>query len=312
MKKYLSPFLLLLTALIWGFAFVAQKSASTLPTFTILFARSLIAVFALTAAVIFFDKISKSERKLFSFKARKIDITKREIIAGVICGSLLFLASALQQSGIAETDAGKTSFITALYVVIVPIYALLWGKKSSLNAWLGIGIAVIGFYLLCIKDGFTIAPSDFLVVLAAFAFAMQIMAVDVLLPGCDGVRLSLVQFATITVLAGIASLVLAPPVEFSAFKTALPDILYLGIASSGIAYTLQIIGQKNTHPALASIILSLESVFGAFFSAIVFAERMSPREYIGCAVVLFAVIISQLDLGKIFKKSTADEHLSCE
>lgn len=304
MKKYLSPLLLLLTALIWGFAFVAQKSASTLPTFTILFTRSFIAVFALIIAVIFFDKVSGSGRKLFSSK--KIDITGREIIAGIVCGSLLFLASALQQLGIADTDTGKTAFITALYVVIVPIYALLWGKKSSFNAWLGIGIAVIGFYLLCIKDGFTIAPSDFIVVLSAFAFAMQIMAVDLLLPGCDGVRLSLVQFATITVLSGIASLIFAPNVEFSALKAAVPDILYLGIASSGVAYTLQIIGQKHTHPALASIILSLESVFGAFFSAIVLRERMSPREYIGCAVVLFAVIISQLDFSKFFKKNNAD------
>ena len=308
MKKHLSPLLLLSSAIIWGLAFVAQKAATAMPTFALLFARSLIAVFALVFVVIILDKISGSERKLFSFKKKKIDITKRERIAGAVCGALLFVASALQQAGIEDTDAGKTSFITALYVVIVPVYALFFGKKSSLNAWLGIGMAIVGFYLLCIKEGFTIAPSDFLVILCAFAFAMQIMAVDLLIDGCNGVRLSLVQFATVTVLSFIASLIFEPAIDFSVVKTVLPEIIYLGVASSGIAYTLQIIGQKNTHPALASIILSLESVFGALFSVIVLSERMSPREYCGCAVVLAAVIISQLDFGKAFKKSSSESN----
>ncbi|MBQ9071481.1 MAG: DMT family transporter [Clostridia bacterium] len=307
MKKYFSPLLLLIAAIIWGFAFVAQKAAAVMPTFSLLFSRSVIAVLALIPAIILLDKFSKSGRKLFSLKEKKIDITKRELISGMICGGLLFLASALQQAGIENTDAGKTSFITALYVVIVPVYALLFGKKSPINAWVGIAVAVVGFYLLCIKDGFSIAPSDLLVFLCAFVFAMQIMAVDLSLPKCDGVRLSLVQFATMTVLSLLAAVVFEPLPSFSLIVSVMPEILFLGVASSGIAYTLQIIGQKNTPPALASILLSLESVFGAIFSAIVLSERMSAREYIGCAVVLLAVIISQLDFSEFLGKRASNK-----
>ena len=302
MKKYLSTLILLLAAIIWGFAFVAQKAASSIPAFTLLFSRSTIAIVALIPIVIIFDKLSKGERKLFGSKGKAVDISKKELIGGIICGIFLFAASALQQIGITDSDAGKTSFITALYVVIVPIYALLLGKKSPLNAWIGIAIAVTGFYLLCIKNGFAIAFSDLLVVMCAFVFAMQIMAIDMVISDCDGIRLSLVQFATVTVLSLVFALIFDPPVDFSAIAASLPELLFLGIGSSGIAYTCQIIGQKNSPPAVASIILSLESVFGALFSAIVLSERMQAKEYIGCALVLAAVIIAQLDFGEIISK----------
>lgn len=302
MKKYVSTLILLLAAVIWGFAFVAQKAASSIPAFTLLFSRSIIAIFALIPITVIFDKLSKGERKLFGSKSKPIDISKKELIGGIVCGIFLFAASALQQIGITDTDAGKTSFITALYVVIVPIYALFFGKKSPVNAWIGIAIAVAGFYLLCIKDGFTIAASDLLVVLCAFVFAMQIMAIDTVISDCDGIRLSLVQFATVTVLSLIFALIFDPPVDLSAISASLPELLFLGIGSSGIAYTCQIIGQKDSEPAVASIILSLESVFGALFSAIVLSERMQAKEYIGCALVLAAVIISQLDFKEIISK----------
>ena len=302
MKKYLSTLILLLAAVIWGFAFVAQKAASSIPAYTLLFSRSIIAIVALIPITLIFDKLSKGDRKLFGSKKKPIDISKKELIGGIVCGIFLFAASALQQIGITDTDAGKTSFITALYVVIVPIYALLLGKRSPINAWIGIAIAVVGFYLLCIKEGFTIAPSDLLVVLCAFVFAMQIMAIDFVISDCDGIRLSLVQFATVTVLSLVFALIFDPPFDFSEITAVLPELIFLGIGSSGIAYTCQIIGQKNSEPAVASIILSLESVFGALFSAIVLSERMQAREYIGCALVLAAVIISQLDLAEIISK----------
>ena len=303
-KKLISPALLLLAAVLWGFAFVMQKAATTVPTFTLLAARGFTAVIALTPSVVLFDKLSGTNRRLFGYNEGRfsVGISKRELLFGTLCGSLLFIASALQQAGIADTDAGKTSFITALYVVIVPIYALLFGKRSPINAWVGIGIAVVGFYLLCIKDGFAIAPSDILVILCAFVFAMQIMAVDIALVKCDGVRLSLVQFTAFSILSFITALIFERPFATDAMADAIPEILYLGICSSGIAYTLQIIGQKNTAPAVASIILSLESVFGALFSAIVLYERMSVKEYIGCTAVLLAVVISQLDLKSIAVK----------
>ncbi len=302
MKKYFSTLILFIAAIIWGFAFIAQKAASSIPAFTLLFSRSLIAIIALIPITVIFDRFSKNGRKLLDVKNKKVGITKKELISGAVCGVFLFAASALQQIGISGTDAGKTSFITALYVVIVPIYALFFGKKSPINTWIGIAIAVVGFYLLCIKEGFTVAPSDMLVVFCAFIFAMQIMAVDLLLPGCDGIRLSLIQFATVTVLSLITALIFERPFDFSAIGKVIPELLFLGIGSSGIAYTCQIIGQKNSEPAVASIILSLESVFGVVFSALILSERMLPKEYFGCALVLMAVIISQLDFREIYSK----------
>ncbi len=317
MKRIISPILCVSAAILWGFSFVAQKATTVVPTFTLLFSRSIVAVFFLVPAVMVFDRLSKNGRTLISLKEKKIGITKGELLGGTLCGAFLFTASALQQAGIANTDAGKTSFITALYVVIVPIYALLIGRRSPLNAWIGIGIAVVGFYLLCIKEGFTIAPSDLLVFACAFAFALQIMTVDMLLPTCDGVRLSLVQFSAVTVFSLVASLIFELPFVFSGILSVLPEILFLGIGSSGIAYTLQIIGQKGSDPAVASILLSLESVFGALFSAMFLGERMSVKEYAGCAVVLIAVIISEVDIKSIAerirssrKSNSAPENIS--
>lgn len=302
MKKYISTIILFFAAIIWGFAFVAQKAAAAIPPFTLIFARSIVAIFALIPVILLFDKMSNNGRKLFSIKEKRADISKAELLCGTVCGIFLFAASVLQQMGISGTDAGKTSFITALYVVIVPLYALFFGKKSSVNVWIGIAIAVIGFYLLCIKENFTVVASDMLIVLCAFIFAMQIMAVDLSLSKCDAIRLSLVQFATVTVLSLIFALIFEPPFDMEAILGVLPEILFLGIGSSGIAYTLQIVGQKNSEPAVASIILSLESVFGAVFSAIFLHERMLAKEYIGCVLVFAAVIISQLDFeGIIFK-----------
>lgn len=302
MKKLISPLILLTAAIIWGLSFVAQKATTLVPTFTLLCSRSVVAVFALIPAVMLMDRLSKNNRCLVSFKRKRIDISRRELFGGMLCGVFLFAASALQQAGIAGTDAGKTSFITALYVVIVPIYALILGKRSPLNAWIGIAIAVVGFYLLCIKEDFTVAPSDLLVFLCAFAFALQIVTVDKLLPSCDGVRISLVQFTTVSLLSLISALIFELPIAAHAILAVIPEILFLGIGSSGIAYTLQIIGQKNSEPAVASIILSLESVFGALFSALFLSERMQPREYIGCAAVLIAVIISQIDIKSLAQK----------
>ena len=302
MKKIISPILCVTAAILWGFSFVAQKATTVVPTFTLLFSRSIVAVCFLVPAVMVFDKLSKNGRTLISLKEKKIGITKGELLGGTLCGAFLFTASALQQAGIANTDAGKTSFITALYVVIVPVYALVLGKKSPMNAWIGIGIAVVGFYLLCIKEDFTIAPSDLLVFACAFAFALQIVTVDMLLPTCDGVRLSLVQFSAVTVFSLGGALIFELPFIFSGILSVLPEILYLGIGSSGIAYTLQIVGQKDSDPAVASILLSLESVFGALFSAMFLSERISAKEYTGCAVVLVAVIISEVDIKTLIQK----------
>ena len=306
MKKLLSPLLLFLAATIWGFAFVAQKAASDVPVFILTAARSIIATLALFLAVIGFDAITKNGRRLISKKG--IDINRAELIGGMLAGAALFGATAMQQWGINGTDVGKASFITALYVVIVPIYALIGGKRSPLNAWIGVAIATVGFYLLCIKSGFTVEPSDLKVFICAFIYALQIMIIDHFIKDCDGVRFSLIQFATVSVLAVIAALIAREPFDLSTIGGTVPEVLYLGIASSGIAYTLQIIGQKNTHPAAASIILSLESVIGAAAAALVLGEKLAVKEYVGCALVFAAVIISQIDVGAVLKIKRKEEN----
>ena len=266
-KKYLSTGLLLLAAIIWGFAFAAQDAASDMGAFTLGFARSLIAGIFLIGVVMTFDRISASGRRLFSRKG--IDLNRNELIGGVIIGTVLVVASAFQQIGInSGTDGGKAAFITALYVILVPIYALALKKKAALNVWISIGIAVIGFYLLCIKDDLTIAPSDLLVIAASMIFPIHILTIDHFSPKCDGIRMSMVQFFTAAILNILIALFAEGAGELgTVFPNILP-VLFLGIGSSGIAYTLQIIGQKDVPPAAASIILSLESVFGIIGTAL--------------------------------------------
>lgn len=293
-KKLISPAILLAAAMIWGFAFAAQDAASEVGAFTLGFSRSIIAGVFLIAVVMILDRITKNGRVLFS--KRGVDINRDEMIGGVICGVILAAASAFQQIGInAGTDGGKAAFITALYVVLVPIYALALKKKAPINVWVSIVIAMVGFYLLCIKENLTMAPSDILVVIAAVIFPIHILTIDHFSPRCDGVRMSMVQFFVAAIVNLIIALLAESPLDFPLVADNILPILFLGIGSSGVAYTLQIIGQKGVNPAVASIILSLESVFGVIGTALFLGQTLSPREYIGCAVVLAAVVLSQIE-----------------
>ena len=300
-KKYISTVLLFAAAVIWGFAFAAQDAASDMGAFTLGFARSIVAGVFLVGVVILFDKILGTERKLFSKEG--IDINKTELISGVVIGIVLVAASAFQQLGInSGTDGGKAAFITALYVVLVPVYALALKKKAPINVWISIAIAVVGFYFLCIKNDLTIAASDLLVIGASMIFPIHILTIDHFSPKCDGIRMSLVQFLTAAVLNLVIALIAEGPSEFSLILPNLMPLLYLGIGSSGIAYTLQILGQNGVNPAAASIILSLESVFGVIGTALFLGKTLTPREYLGCAIVLVAVVLSQIDIRQILKK----------
>lgn len=309
-KQYLSPALLIIAAMIWGFAFSAQKEAEGIPPFTLGAARSLLAFVFLIFVILFFDSFFNTGRRLFS-KTKIIDINRTEIIGGSICGGILAFASFLQQAGInSGTDAGKASFITALYVVMVPVYALTLKKRAPLNVWISMPLAVLGFYLLCITGEFTMALSDLLVLLCALVFPIHILAIDKFSPRCDGVRMSCVQFFVATFVNLIFALILESPISPSAIGSEILPILFLGIGSSGIAYTLQILGQRGVNPAAASILLSLESVFGVLGSSLFLGEKMSGREYIGCAVVFLAVIISQIDITSFpfFKNGKNNEN----
>lgn len=279
--------------MIWGFAFVAQKAAVVLPPFAVCAIRAGIASLFLMAIIPLTDKITATGRKFYT--KRGLDLNKREIIGGIVIGIILTASSVLQQAGLSDTDAGKAAFITTLYVVLVPIFNSFLGKKPGVNVIIGVPVALLGFFFLCIKPGIGIAPSDLLVLGCAFVFTFHIIGVDRLSVGCDGVRLSLVQFIVSFILDMVLSLIFEGVVSGELIMSVLPSLIFLGIGSSGIAYTLQIVGQKHADPNVSSLILSLESVFAVIGASIVLGERMSPREYLGSALVLLAVFMAQTE-----------------
>ena len=216
----------------------------------------------------------------------------------VACGVVLSSATIFQQFGIQGTDAGKTAFITALYVVIVPIIGAFLGRRSPIHVWISVALAVVGFYFLCIGESFALAASDLLVLICALLFALHITVIDRFVERCDGVRMSCIQFFTVGAIGTVLALIFDRGVTLASVGENILPILFLGIGSSGIAYTLQIIGQKGAHPAVASVLFSMESVFGVVGGALVLHERLSNREILGCCIVFVAVILSQLPVGE--------------
>ena len=293
MKKIIAPCLLLSAAIIWGFAFPAQKMVEAIPPMSVIALRSMIATLFLIPMVFVFDRVQKNGRQFIG--RRGLDLTRNELLGGVVLGVIYGIASAVQQMGLTEgTDGGKGAFISALYVVLVPLIGLFLGRRVRLVVWCGIGLSVVGFYLLCIKGDFTMTPGDLLVLLCALIFAFHILSIDYFSPRCDGVRMSLVQFFVSAILMTVLSLIFEEPPSAEALREGVLPMLYLGIGSSGVAYTLQILGQRDTSPAVSSILLSLESVFGVIGSVLLLGESMTPREGFGCAVVFVAVLLAQL------------------
>lgn len=302
MKKHISRLLLLAAAAIWGFAFSAQKASDSLNPFALGAIRSAIAAIFLIFIIIIFDKIRHTGRALFS-KRSIIDLSKTEIVGGAICGAVLTAATFFQQSGLnAGTDAGKSAFITALYIVLIPIYTLPFGGRAKPRSIISVIIAVVGFYFLCIKGDFTVVSSDLIVLVCALIFPIHIIAVDRFTPKCDGIRMSLVQFITAALLNSLLMLILEPLPTADTIIDCIIPLLFLGVGSSGIAYTLQILGQRGVDPTSASIIMSLESVFGVVGSAMLLGEKMTEREYIGSAIVFFAVLLSQIEPSEILSR----------
>ena len=304
MKKRQAYLLFLIATIIWGFAFVAQKAAVVLPPFTVCALRAGIATIFIFAIIPFTDKFTGTGRIFISKKG--IDLTKQELICGSVLGVILTASSVLQQAGLTDTDAGKAAFITTLYVLFVPIISAILGKKPTVSVLIGVPVAIFGFYMLCIKPGIGISAGDLLVLTCGIVFAFHIICVDKFAGRCEGVRLSLIQFAVsflLNVIIGIFAEGLPSP---TVLLSVLPSLLFLGIGSSGIAYTLQIIGQKYADPSVTSLILSLEAVFATVGGALVLGERMNGREILGCAMVLIAVILAQTEpdfIKKLFKKN---------
>ena len=310
MKKKLSYILFLIATVIWGLAFIAQKAATLIPPFTVGAIRSLLASLFLLALIPIMDRVSGNGRHLFDGKIA-LDFNKRELVGGLVLGVIITVATAFQQYGLGEgTDAGKAAFITAIYVVVVPIFSAITGKKPGLLPIISIPVAMFGFYLLCIQDNFSLNASDLLVLVCAVIFAGHIIAVDRFSPGCDGVRMSFLQFFVSFILNSILALIIEGTVDIKTIGSAIGSLLFLGIMSSGVAYTLQIIGQKDADPTIASMILSLESVFGVIGGTVLLNERMTNREIIGCVIVFSAVLMAQIDpawVRKIFKRGKRDE-----
>ena len=289
--------LLLLASFLWGFAFVAQDLVKDIPPITVGMVRWFIGALFLFFVIMVSDKVSKNGRNLISKKG--FDFTKTEIMGGIVTGIIVSVASIFQQKGISEgTSGGKAAFITALYVVLVPIYALFLKKKIKLNVWVAIVVAVIGFYFLCITEDLTIVPSDIWIILSAAIYPIHILAIDHFAPKGDCIRMSCLQFFFAFLISGVSVLAIEPAINWGEIATHIGPFLYLGICSSGIAYTLQIVGQRNVHPAVASLILSLESVFGLVGAVIILGTKLTLKEYIGAGMIFLAVLISQVEFKK--------------
>lgn len=282
---------MLLTAMIWGSAFVAQSMGMDhVGPFAFQATRSFIGAAVLLPVIAVMERQKKRAPDY-----RKPTAAENRLLlkSGIICGIVLGVASLLQQVGIAYTTVGKAGFITAMYLLIVPILGLLFKRKVSARIWFCVAVAVVGMYLLCMTEGLRLSKGDTYVCLCAIAFSVHILVIDRYAPQVDGVKLSCLQFFVAGVLAGIPMLIFERP-DMDALLSAWAPILYAGALSSGVGYTLQVIGQKYTHPTVASLIMSLESVFSVLAGVVILSQIPTAREFAGCALMFAAIIISQL------------------
>lgn len=286
-SNWKSPLLLFLTAAIWGVAFVAQSvGMDYVKPFTFNGVRSLLGALVLLPAIYSFNKKKDSE-------AKAKENPKTLWLGGVLCGVCLCVASSLQQVGIQYTTAGKAGFLTAMYIIIVPVIGLFLKQKCSPFVGISIVLATIGLYLLSINDGFNIGKGDICVILCAVVFSLHILVIDYFAPKCDGVKLSCIQFLVCGVICSVIALAIEKP-ELNRILAAWIPITYAGVMSCGVAYTLQIIGQKGMNPTVASLILSLESVISVLAGWVLLHQALSVRELIGCVIMFAAIILAQL------------------
>ncbi len=294
MKKQTSlknPLLLLLTATIWGIAFVAQSvGGDQIGDFTFNFVRNLIGCVVLLPVIYFFDHGNTTPAPNESERKKE---NKTLLLGGLVCGTFLCLASNFQQVGIRYTSVGKAGFITACYIVIVPILGLFLKKKCTPFIWVAVVMALIGLYLLCIKDGFSIGKGDILVFICAILFSLQILAVDHFSPKVNGVKLSCLQFLVCGVFSAIMAFIFETP-NIHNILHAWQPVLYAGVMSCGVGYTLQIIAQKGMNPTVASLIMSLESCISVLAGWLLLNQNLSRRELLGCVIMFAAIVLAQL------------------
>lgn len=309
--KLKNALLLALTAFIWGTAFVAQSvGMDYIEPFTFNGIRSFIGALTLVPCILvqkgirgrdkrtsqstsIIERTSGSEK----ISENTIDMhngnIKELIVGGLFCGILLFAATSLQQAGIKYTSAGKAGFITACYIVIVPLIGIFMKKTSGWKIWAAVVLALAGLYCLCITDGFSVGKGDVLIFLCAIGFSVHIMVIDYFSPRVNGIALSCIQFLVCAVVSLPFMFSLEHP-EMAAILSAWLPILYAGVLSCGVAYTLQIIGQRNVNPTIASLILSLESCFSVLAGWVILHESLSIKESAGCVLMFAAIILAQL------------------
>ena len=296
MNKKSHILMLLAASFLWGTTFVAQSiGADYVGAWTYLAGRSWVAVVFLTPIIPFMDRIADL-RGTESRRPKTAADRKLLLVAGLACGTMLCAASVAQQHGMGYTSASKAGFITALYVVFVPILSIFVRRRPPVHVWICVLVSLVGLYLLCMtSERISLEIGDSFVLASALFFSFQILILDHFSPLVDGVRLSRVQFLVVAVISTVFMLLVDRP-DMAAIRSALPAILYAGIFSSGIAYTFQILGQDGVNPSLASLIMSLESVFSALSGWAVLGERLSPRELLGSALMFLSILFAQIDL----------------
>lgn len=291
--------LLLLTAAIWGVAFVAQSvGMDYVGPFTFNTVRSLLGGIVLIPCIVLLKRINVGSKDTAGAAehASGDPAGQRKVLltGGVACGVLLCIASNLQQFGIMYTSVGKSGFITAMYIVLVPVLGIFLKKKAGIKIWCSVAIAVGGLYLLCMTDsGFSIQKGDLLLLLGAVIFSFHILTIDYFSPKVDGVKMSCIQFFTCGILSMVCMFLFEQP-QIGAILQAWMPIVYAGVLSCGVAYTLQIVGQKGMNPTVASLILSMESVISVIAGWLILHQRLSGRELLGCVLMFAAIILVQL------------------
>ncbi len=288
MNAQKSGFLLALTAFIWGTAFVAQSvGMDYVGPFTFNSVRSFIGALTLLPCIAFLKHFHGNIRGSISGNRKTL------LLGGICCGLALAVGSSLQQIGIQYTSVGKAGFITALYIVIVPLLGIFLKKRIGASVWLAVVLAVGGMYLLCMTEQFGFTKGDVYILVGLLAFSFHILIIDYFSPRVDGVCMSCIQFFVCGCICAVPMLLLEQP-SLSIVCAAWAPILYAGVLSCGVAYTLQVIGQKHCPPTVAALLLSLESVFSALAGWVVLHQALSLREIIGCVLVFAAILLAQL------------------
>jgi len=279
--------MLMMTAAIWGFAFVAQRvGVQYVGSFTFNGLRFFLGSISLTPLILYFNKKKAAE-------SEKGEPEASAVIPGIIAGTVLFLAASLQQFGLIYTTAGKAAFLTGLYIVLVPLLGIFLKQRVHMSTWFGVMFAVAGLYFLSVNEDFSIAKGDLLEIIGAFFWASHILTIDYFTKKVDALKLSFVQFAACSVLSMAVALIFED-ISLTAIREAIIPLLYGGFCSVGIAYTLQVVAQKNAKPSHAAIILSMESVFATIGGALLLNENLGARGLLGCALMFSGMILSQV------------------